>query len=195
MGFDLDRSELDHGAYADQAASFATSARSEQTNREAVLNLLNEAMATELMGALRYRRHYFVADGSPAQTIKKEFLVHAVEAQRYADKLAERIVELGGEPDFDPASLPMRSRAHYADGGTLPEIIESDLSADRTAIRSYRELAAYLGNHDDTTLILLDEIFIAQEEHAEELSRMVQALRDSEVDETAEVEETANAAG
>jgi len=179
MGFDLDRSELDHWAYTDRVAIMTTDARGDNVNREAVLNLLNEAMATELMGALRYRRHYFVADGSPAETLKKEFLIHALEAQKYADKIAERIVELGGEPDFDPASLALRSRTQYSAGGTLPETVQDDLLVDRAAIRSYRELAAYLGNHDDTTLILLDEIFVAQEEHADELFRMVQSLRES----------------
>lgn len=177
MGFDFDRSELDQWASTDEVTFMTPSAPRRNTKREAVVNLLNEAMATELMGVLRYRRHYFMANGSPAAAVKKEFLAHAMESQKYADKIAERIVELGGEPNFDPASLPMRSRAQYVADGTLPEMIEEDLLAHRAAIRSYRELASYLGNHDDTTLILLEEIFGAQDGRAEDLSRLVKNLQ------------------
>src|SRR5262245_58080800 len=119
-------------------------------NREVVLRLLNEALATELVCVLRYRRHYFMADGVLAEAVKQEFLVHAQEEQEHADLIAERIVQLGGAPDFDPEGLATRSHAEYREGGNLVQMIEEDLVAERGANESYRENINFCGSHAST---------------------------------------------
>ena len=146
-------------------------------DRQAVLTLLNEALATELVCTLRYRRHYFMAQGVLAEGIKKEFLVHAVEEQGHADQIAERIVQLGGEPDFDPDTLTRRSHAEYVAGETLEEMIREDLIAERIAIESYREMIDSLASHDPTTRRMLESILAVEEEHAEELASMIDGVR------------------
>lgn len=143
-------------------------------NREVVLRLLNEALATELVCVLRYRRHYFMADGVLAEAIKQEFLVHAQEEQAHADQIAERIVQLGGAPDFNPEGLAMRSHAEYREGKSLVEMIEEDLVAERVAIESYREMVQFVGSHDPTTRRMLESILAKEEEHAEELRSMLE---------------------
>lgn len=145
-------------------------------NKQTVLNLLNEALATELVCVLRYRRHYFMAEGLLAEAIKKEFLTHAQEEQDHADKLAERIVQLGGEPNFDPQGLTARSHSEYKEGGDLNSMLEENLIAERVAIESYREMINYIKDHDHTTRRILEHILSVEEEHAEELASMMKNL-------------------
>lgn len=142
-----------------------------------VLRLLNEALATEIVCTLRYRAHYFMADGVLAEAIKQEFLKHAQEEQVHADSLAERIVQLGGEPDFNPETLVGRSHAEYHSGTSLVDMIESDLVAERVAIESYREMINYLGDDDSTSRRMLEGILAQEEEHAEELRSMLEDVR------------------
>ncbi len=147
-------------------------------DRETVLRLLNEALATELVCTLRYRRHYFMATGIHAEAAAAEFLEHANEEQQHADQIAARIVQLGGEPDFDPRDLTSRSHAEYIEGGSLREMIEEDLVAERIAIESYREMVLYIGERDSTTRRLMEEILATEEEHAEDLVSLLGGLRD-----------------
>lgn len=146
-------------------------------DRVTVLKLLNEALATEIVCTLRYRRHYFMAEGILAEGIKQEFLVHAQEEQGHADQIAERIVQLGGEPDFDPSGLAARSHAEYVAGGSLEEMLKEDLIAERIAIESYREMIGYMEQRDSTTRRMLEGILANEEKHAEELSSMMEDLR------------------
>lgn len=141
--------------------------------REFVIKLLNEALATEIVCVLRYKRHYFMATGIHATPVATEFLEHANEEMMHADSLAKRIVELGGEPNFSPDGLSARSHAEYVEGTTLKEMIKEDLVAERIAIESYREMIAYLGDQDPTTQRLLKEILASEEEHAEDLSSLL----------------------
>jgi bacterioferritin len=142
-------------------------------DRKIVITLLNEALATELVCVLRYKRHYFMAKGIHSESIKAEFLQHANEEMSHADLLAKRIVELGGEPDFSPVGLSERSHAEYVAGDTLNAMIKEDLIAERIAIESYREMIAYLANADPTTQKLLKEILAMEEEHAEDLASLM----------------------
>ena len=145
-------------------------------DRETVLKLLNEALATEIICVLRYRRHYFMASGLEAQSVAAEFLQHANEEQGHADQIAARIVQLGGEPNFSPDGLSTRSHAEYVEGTDLIDMIKEDLVAERIAIDSYREMVAYCGAEDPTTRRLLEEILGVEEEHAEDLVSMLQRL-------------------
>jgi len=145
-------------------------------DRAYVLKLLNEALATEIVCVLRYRRHHFMARGIHAKSTAEEFLLHSNEEQGHADQIAERIVQLGGEPDFAPDGLTSRSHAEYVAGGSLLEMIKEDLVAERIAIDSYRELIQYLGNQDPTTSHMLKEILTVEEEHADELADLLEGL-------------------
>ena len=145
-------------------------------NRETVLRLLNEALATELVCVLRYRRHYFMASGAVGEAIKAELLKHATEEQAHADLIAERIVQLGGEPDFNPAGLTTRSHAEYVEGESLAEMLKEDLVAERVAIESYTEMIRYMNTGDPTTRRMLEGILANEEEHAEELASMLETL-------------------
>lgn len=145
-------------------------------NRETVLKLLNEALATELVCVLRYRRHYFMAEGAVGEAIKGELLKHALEEQAHADLIAERIVQLGGEPDFNPATLANRSHSEYVAGDGLASMIREDLVAERVAVESYTEMINYLDRADSTTRRMLEGILAAEEEHAEELASMLKTL-------------------
>ena len=142
-------------------------------DKETVLRLLNEALATELVCVLRYKRHYFMAKGINSEAIKAEFLQHAKEEYAHADLIAKRITELGGEPDFSPDGLSKRSHAEYVPGDTLKSMIKENLVAERIAIESYREMVAYLGDNDPTTQRMLKEILAMEEEHAEDLASML----------------------
>lgn len=146
-------------------------------NRDEVLRLLNEALATELVCVLRYKRHYFMAKGIHSDPVKAEFLAHAGEEMMHADLIAKRIVELGGEPNFSPDGLSMRSHAEYAEGDTLNSMIKENLVAERIAIESYREMIAYLADHDPTTQRMLKEILAVEEEHAEDLVSLLEGLK------------------
>jgi bacterioferritin len=141
-------------------------------DKETVIRLLNEALATEIVCTLRYRRHYFMAQGPASASIAAEFLEHAQEEQEHADSIAKRIVQLGGEPDFSPHGLAMRSHAEYVEGTTLSDMVREDLIAERVAIESYREMIRYVGSGDTTTRRLLEHILAVEEEHAEDLASL-----------------------
>ncbi|HEY8242080.1 MAG TPA: ferritin-like domain-containing protein [Casimicrobiaceae bacterium] len=142
-----------------------------------VCKVLNEALATELVCVLRYKRHYYMADGIHAESVKAEFKEHAAEEQLHADQIAERIVQLGGEPDFDPKNLATRAHAEYIEGTTLTEMIKEDLIAERIAIESYREIVAWLGKADSTTRRIMEEILAKEEEHAEDLVSLLRKMK------------------
>ncbi|MFN0317606.1 MAG: bacterioferritin [Burkholderiales bacterium] len=146
-------------------------------DRKAVIGLLNGALATELVCVLRYKRHYFMARGINSEPVKAEFLAHAGEEMLHADRLANRITELGGEPDFSPDGLSARSHAEYAEGDTLSSMIKEDLIAERIAIESYREMISYLAGHDPTTQRMLKEILASEEEHAEDLASLLVGMK------------------
>lgn len=139
-------------------------------DRETVLRLLNEALATEILCNLRYRRHFYMAQGVHSESIRMEFKEHASQEQMHADRIAERIIQLGGEPDFSPEGLPSRSHSEYVPGETLESMAREDLVAERIAIDSYREMIQYLGDKDSTTRRMLEEILAVEEEHAEDLA-------------------------
>jgi len=145
-------------------------------DRDVVLRLLNEALATEIICVLRYKRHYFMAQGIHAEGVAAEFLEHATDEQQHADQIAARITQLGGEPDFSPEGLTTRSHAEYVEGDTLEEMIKEDLVAERIAIDSYREIIAYLGDNDSTSRRLMEEILAKEEEHADDLANLLQDL-------------------
>ena len=128
-----------------------------RANRETVIRLLNEALATEIVCVLRYKRHYFMASGINAQSVAQEFLQHANDEQTHADQLAQRIVQLGGAPNFSPDGLMTRSHSEYIEGVTLLDMIKEDLVAERIAIDSYRDMINYFGNEDPTTRRLMEE--------------------------------------
>lgn len=141
-----------------------------------VLRLLNEALATEIVCSLRYRRHYYTAKGIASTAVAAEFLEHAVQEDEHAARIAERIAQLGGEPDFSPDTLTARSHAEYVEGDTLQDMIREDLVAERIAIESYRESVQYIGNSDPTTRRLFEEILAVEEEHADDLLTLIQQL-------------------
>lgn len=145
-------------------------------DRETVIKLLNEALATEIVCVLRYRRHYFMASGINAESVAAEFLQHANEEQGHADQIAHRIVQLQGEPDFNPEGLLTRSHAEYVEGTTLIDMIKEDLVAERIAIDSYREMITYFGNQDPTSRRMMEEILAVEEEHADDLVNMLQKM-------------------
>lgn len=145
-------------------------------DRQTVLKRLNEALATEIVCVLRYRRHHFMARGIHAKSIADEFLLHSNQEQGHADQIAERIVQLGGEPDFAPDSLVGRSHAEYVAGKSLVDMIREDLVAERIAIDSYREFIRHLGDQDPTTSQMLRAILAVEEEHADELADLLQEL-------------------
>ncbi len=144
--------------------------------RETVVKMLNEALATELVCVLRYKRHYFMASGIHAGSVAAEFLEHANEEMAHADSLAKRIVELRGEPNFSPEGMTSRSHAEYVEGSTLKDMIKENLVAERIAIESYREMINYLGERDPTTQRMLKEILAMEEEHADDLSSLMEGL-------------------
>ncbi len=141
-----------------------------------VIKLLNEALATEIVCVLRYRRHYFTASGIHAEGVAAEFLQHANEEQGHGDLIAQRIVQLGGEPDFNPEGLLTRSHAEYDDSEKLIDMIREDLVAERIAIDSYREMIQYMGNDDPTTRRMLESILAMEEEHADDLVSLMEGL-------------------
>jgi bacterioferritin len=150
-----------------------------KADRETVIRILNEALATEIVCVLRYKRHHFMAAGIHAQSVAQEFLTHAQEEQVHADQIAQRIVQLGGAPNFSPEGLLTRSHAEYVEGNTLIDMIKEDLVAERIAIDSYREMIAYLGSDDPTTRRMLEGILAMEEEHAEDLSTLLDRLEKS----------------
>jgi bacterioferritin len=149
-----------------------------RADRDTVVRLLNEALATEIVCVLRYRRHHFMASGIHAQSVAQEFLQHANEEQMHADQIAARIVQLGGAPNFSPEGLLTRSHAEYVEGDTLLDMIREDLVAERVAIDSYREMIGFLGNEDPTTRRMLEGILAMEEEHADDLVSLLEELGD-----------------
>jgi bacterioferritin len=141
-----------------------------------VIAVLNEALATELVCVLRYKRHYYMAQGIDSGPVAAEFLQHATEEQGHADLIAARIVQLQGEPDFNPDTLTARSHAEYAPGTDLLDMVKEDLVAERVAIASYSEMIDWLGNHDTTTRRMLEDILAVEEEHADDLLTFLQNL-------------------
>ncbi|MDO9106986.1 MAG: ferritin-like domain-containing protein [Methylovulum sp.] len=150
-------------------------------DRTIVIKLLNDALATEIVCMLRYRRHHFMARGIQSQAISEEFLLHSNEEQEHADMLAERIVQLGGEPNLSPEGLLNRSHAEYVKGATLAEMINEDLVAERIAIDSYREFIQYLGDQDSTTQRMLESILAVEEEHADDLADLLYAMPQEQI--------------
>ena len=147
-----------------------------RADRKTVVKLLNEALATEIVCVLRYRRHHFMAAGMNAEPVAQEFLVHANEEQQHADQIAGRIVQLNGEPNFSPEGLLSRSHAEYVEGEDLIDMIKEDLVAERVAIDSYREMIEYIGNKDTTTTRMLEGILAMEEEHADDLVGLLEDL-------------------
>jgi bacterioferritin len=147
-----------------------------QGDLKMVIPLLNEALATEIVCVLRYKRHYFMARGINAQSVAQEFLQHANEEQEHADRIAARIVQLNGEPNFSPEGLVSRSHSEYVEGKSLLEMIKEDLIAERIAIESYTQIIHYLGEKDPTTRRLMEEVLEKEEEHAEDMATLLQTL-------------------
>ncbi len=148
-----------------------------RADRENVINILNEALATEIVCVLRYKRHYYMADGLSANVAANEFLEHAQQEQQHADWLAERIVQLGGAPNFSPDGILTRSHSEYVEGDTLKEMIKEDLVAERIAIDSYREIATYLGDTDPTSRRIMEDILAQEEEHADDMAGLLEGLQ------------------
>lgn len=146
-------------------------------DRETVIKILNEALATEIVCVLRYKRHYYMADGLSSSIAKDEFLEHAQEEQQHADQLAERITQLGGAPNFSPEGLLSRSHSEYAEGETLEEMIKEDLIAERIAIDSYREIITYLGDKDPTSRRVMEDILAQEEEHADDMAALLEGVK------------------
>ncbi len=145
-------------------------------DREKVIAVLNEALATEIVCILRYKRHYFMATGIHANAVAQEFQQHATEEQGHADRIAGRITQLGGEPDFSPEGLASRSHSEYVEGKSLVDMIREDLVAERVAIESYGEIIRFLGDRDVTTRRLMEEILENEEEHADDLRDLLATL-------------------
>jgi bacterioferritin len=145
-------------------------------DRETVVKLLNDALATELVCTLRYRRHHFMAKGIQSKAIAEEFLEHSNEEQEHADQIAERIVQLGGEPNFSPEGLLSRSHAEYVEGQTLVDMIREDLVAERIAIDSYRQIVQYLSDKDPTSRRVMEAILAVEEQHADEMSELLDGM-------------------
>ena len=150
-------------------------------DRETVIRILNEVLATEIVCVLRYKRHYYMATGIHAQAVAEEFLEHAKEEQEHADIAAERITQLGGEPDFNPAGLATRSHSQYVEGTSLLDMVREDLIAERIAVDSYREIIRYLGDDDPTTRIAMEQIMSKEEEHADDMKKPLDTLSKHEI--------------
>ncbi|HSR07906.1 MAG TPA: ferritin-like domain-containing protein [Bryobacteraceae bacterium] len=145
-------------------------------DRDTVIRILNEVLATEMVCVLRYKRHYYMATGIHAQAVAEEFLEHAKEEQGHADLAAERITQLGGEPNFNPEGMMGRSHSEYVEGKTLLDMVREDLVAERIAVESYSEIIRYLGNDDPTTRRMLETIMAKEEEHADDMKKILDNL-------------------
>jgi bacterioferritin len=143
---------------------------------ETSLRVLNEALATEIVCVLRYKRHHYMARGIHAQAVAEEFLEHAKEEQEHADKIAERIIQLNGEPNLNPEGLLMRSHSEYVEGSTLMDMIKEDLVAERIAIESYSEIIRYFGEKDPTSRRLMEELLAKEEEHADDMKTLLERI-------------------
>jgi len=144
-----------------------------KADRERVIEVLNEVLATETVCTLRYKSHYYMAKGVHAPGIEEEFLEHAKEEQGHADRVAKRITELGGKPNLDPEGLATRSHAQYGTGETLLDMVREDLIAERIAIATYSEIIRWLGNDDPTTRRMMEELLATEEEHADDMASLL----------------------
>lgn len=160
------RDEIEKGAVTDAYGA----------DLQRVIQVCNEALATEIVCVLRYKRHYYTASGIHSEPVAAEFLEHAADEQRHADRLAERIAQLGGSPDFDPARLSARSHTQYDGSENLVEMIKEDLIAERIAIASYTEIAQWIGDGDPTTRRLFEELLADEEDHADDLKSLLERL-------------------
>jgi len=149
-------------------------------DKETVIRILNEVLATEIVCVLRYKRHYYMATGIHARAVAEEFLEHAKEEQSHADIAAERITQLGGEPDFNPEVLSKRSHSQYVEGKSLLDMVREDLVAERIAVESYNEIIRYLGDNDPTTRIAMEQILSKEEEHADDMKKLLDTLSKDE---------------
>ena len=148
-------------------------------DRNQAIAVLNEALATELVCVLRYKFHYFMATGIHSQAVKAEFLEHAAEEQEHADRIAERIKQLGGKPEMNPAVITEHSHSEYREGTSLADMVREDLIAERIAIESYREIIQFFGDKDPTSRIMLEAILAKEEEHADEMADLLFAVEPS----------------
>jgi len=155
--------------------------RSNTTDTKNVVRVLNEALATEIVCVLRYKRHQYMAAGIHAKSIAAEFKEHAEEEQQHADMIAERITQLDGEPNFDPKGLATRSHTEYVEGRTLVEMLREDLVAERIAIESYTEIIRYLANKDPTSRLMMEKINAMEEEHAEDIKTLLERVDSDEL--------------
>ena len=144
-----------------------------KADKEKVIAVLNEVLATETVCVLRYRNHYFVAQGVHAPSIEQEFLEHSNEEQVHADRVAKRITELGGKPNLNPEGLATRSHASYGTGETLQELIKEDLIAERIAVQTYSEIVRWIGNDDPTTRRMMEDLLAQEEEHADDMAKLL----------------------
>lgn len=151
-----------------------------RADRETVIRVLNEALATEIVCVLRYKRHYYAATGIHAQAVAEEFQEHSKEEQEHADLIAERITQLGGLPNFNPEGLSARSHSQYVEGASLVEMIREDLVAERIAIDSYGEIIRYLGDNDPTSRRVMESILAKEEEHADDMAKLIQVVAEYE---------------
>ena len=147
-----------------------------KVDRETALKLLNEALATEIVCVLRYKRHYFAATGIHSEGVKAEFLEHANEEQQHADQIAERITQLGGEPNLNPEGMLSRSHSEYVEGESIIDMIKEDLVAERIAIESYSEIIRFFGDGDPTSRRLMEEILAKEEEHANDMADLLRRV-------------------
>jgi bacterioferritin len=164
------RQHIEHGAVTEAYKG----------DRETVLKLLNEALATELVCVLRYKRHYYMATGIHSQAIADEFMEHANDEQDHADRIAARIIQLDGEPNFSPDGLLTRSHSEYVEGGSTVDMVREDLVAERVAIESYSEIIRYLGDNDPTSRRLMEDILAKEEEHAEDMKTLLERVSHEE---------------
>ncbi len=149
-------------------------------DRDQAIGILNEALATELVCVSRYQFHYFMATGIHSQAVKNEFKEHAAEEQEHANRIAERIKQLGGKPELNPAAITALSHTEYKEGTSLTDMIREDLIAERIAVETYREIIRYFGDKDPTSRVMLEEILAKEEEHADELADLLQAVSPTE---------------
>jgi bacterioferritin len=158
------RKDMEQGAVTDNY----------QADRKAVIKVLNDVLATEVVCYLRYQRHFYMAAGINSEAVKQEFLEHAQQEHQHADWVATRIVQLNGEPNFNPQGLSSRSHSEYSEGRDLTSMIREDLFAERIAIESYAEIVRWLGDKDPTTRRLMEDILKVEEEHAEDLKTLLE---------------------
>jgi bacterioferritin len=172
--FEIDLDEIRHRAREHLRQGAVTAANT--ADRKRVIAVLNEALATEIVCALRYQNHYFLVRGIQGQTVAEQFLEHVGEEQQHAAWLAERIVQLGGVPNFDPSGLAARSHTQYCEGNNLKQMIIDDLVGERIAVETYTQMARWLGDDDPTSRRVIEKILAKEEEHAGDLAQLLEGL-------------------